>query len=363
MRILLHCGFHKTGTTSIQASLLASRQALLEAGILYPDPLAVVPSHHLLIALDADPARLWPQQTRLIAQAPSPTAFWERLEADIDRHAPHTVILSTEYISSSLGAEGLQALAVRLRRISPDIACSLYVREPVGWFASLVQQSVKTRGKAGVPYDCLHIRLNIEALEAAFGHPPSCRAFDRAQLEGGDAVRDFVTHILERPDLLPALRAVRDNESISPEACAILQKFRRIALARHEGLSKYDSKMLMEAVSEAERARGLSNRIRLLPHIREAVISHAQDYLWLRDVHGVSFSNLDYEAIARAEPSGDAAPDDIEALIEIDHALAETLLHTVLGRLIAEKLKNERQSRSKPAPRPTIVRRLAGRLF
>lgn len=36
-KIILHIGSHKTGTTSIQASLAASRAALADAGILYPD--------------------------------------------------------------------------------------------------------------------------------------------------------------------------------------------------------------------------------------------------------------------------------------------------------------------------------------
>lgn len=36
-KVILHVGTHKTGTTSIQAALAASRPALQAAGILYPD--------------------------------------------------------------------------------------------------------------------------------------------------------------------------------------------------------------------------------------------------------------------------------------------------------------------------------------
>ena len=34
--ILLHLGFHKTGTTALQSAFAASRPQLLEHGVLYP---------------------------------------------------------------------------------------------------------------------------------------------------------------------------------------------------------------------------------------------------------------------------------------------------------------------------------------
>lgn len=37
MRIILHIGTGKTGTSSIQESLFRAREKLLENGILYPD--------------------------------------------------------------------------------------------------------------------------------------------------------------------------------------------------------------------------------------------------------------------------------------------------------------------------------------
>jgi hypothetical protein len=38
-RLVIHVGPHKTGTTSVQSTLHANRQALLRQGVLYPSSL------------------------------------------------------------------------------------------------------------------------------------------------------------------------------------------------------------------------------------------------------------------------------------------------------------------------------------
>jgi len=86
--ILLHLGFHKTGTTALQSAFAASRPSLLEHGVLYPGRRR---SHHP--AAMAMTGRTW-GVGRAGGQDPDPRD-WDRLARAAARH-PGRVLISSE---------------------------------------------------------------------------------------------------------------------------------------------------------------------------------------------------------------------------------------------------------------------------
>jgi hypothetical protein len=139
-RIVLHIGTHKTGTTTIQATLAANRRPLARCGIIYPKT-GGPPPHHVL-------ATHWmggPSRWGFI----SPLRRWQKIVA---RHAgtDATVLLSSELFSrrrppSVNFAELAEMLAPFDERL---VVCAL--RNQVAYLQSIfLQISRKAPAKIG----------------------------------------------------------------------------------------------------------------------------------------------------------------------------------------------------------------------
>ena len=148
MKILLHMGLSKTGTTSLQSALFASREQLRKRGIVYPDGGPARENHKLLTVLlqppdsvvrdvkfifDFDDARM-----RRAAQD-----MWEATKREVERARPELLILSSEYLFAKPRAEGFHKLRELLTQLSHDITPIVYFREAAAHFGLGVQQSVK----------------------------------------------------------------------------------------------------------------------------------------------------------------------------------------------------------------------------
>src|SRR5688500_5651714 len=96
--ILIHCGVHKTGTSSIQRALAANRTKLLEAGVLYPS----FRSNHfeLYSAFCEDPLDYHVNKSRGITSAQQLAAArkntLELFEAELRDHNEKNVLISSE---------------------------------------------------------------------------------------------------------------------------------------------------------------------------------------------------------------------------------------------------------------------------
>lgn len=151
--ILLHVGFHKTGTTALQSAFADIRPALSEQGVLYPGSRS---AHHR--ATGAATGRRWGWSGEG-SRRPS-ARYWEDLVRDATAH-PGRVAISSEafaladgatmdQIVARLGADRLQVV-MRLRPIARLL--------PSSW-----QQYLKYGLKAR--YE--------DWLEQAFADPPKC---------------------------------------------------------------------------------------------------------------------------------------------------------------------------------------------
>jgi hypothetical protein len=134
-RVIVHAGYHKTGTTSIQTALTNSRERLRAAGVLYPHsgvPPRFPYGQHLLP---------WSLMKRPPAgfsfTAAARAALWRELCAEIDSRPEPLVILSSEEFDR-LDALEIAVLAQNLR--CHDIVPVIFLRD----HADLIESMFRT---------------------------------------------------------------------------------------------------------------------------------------------------------------------------------------------------------------------------
>lgn len=194
--LYLHCGLHKTGTTSLQKALHDNRDWLARQGVLYPET-----------GLTDDPHAWGHHAAALALHHPGPgRRMWEALRAEADASGAERVVISSEALSD-LPVPGLPALRP-FRMIATcftgwDIRMVCYLRPQAEMLASLYVQQVKAGGETRDICDFM-----VQAapkLDYAGWLTGPAQVFGRAaillrryqpdRLHGGDTVSDFL-HLL-----------------------------------------------------------------------------------------------------------------------------------------------------------------------
>ena len=106
-RLIIHPGFHKSGTTALQEAFALNRPLLRENGIFYP-PIGSKAHHRVAWALTQRP---WGWNRR--GGERTPEKYWDRMSSRINGAKEETVILSSEFFSEIDGE--------RIRKIRSEI--------------------------------------------------------------------------------------------------------------------------------------------------------------------------------------------------------------------------------------------------
>lgn len=331
MWIVIHGGTPKTGTTALQQALHGARGPLARRGILYPRTVIGGPAHHALVAGAMTADRLQRRGSlrgvlggveRGLAAAET---FWETLRADLRRLRPEGIVLSSEYAFRGMTDAEIARLHRQLLDLSDDLRPLVYLREPLGFFASECLQNVKMGRPLASPSQP-SLKQATQRWRAAFGRL-EMRIFDRATLGGGGIVSDLLGHVLGRPDLLALVDPVIANESLSAEAAQIVQSFRSSRHPDKAGQSEPQTVALIRALQQIE-AGAEPRRAVLRPAVQTAILQRAAEYLWLREREGLVFPGLDYSRIAAQAPQVVAAPFGslVREIFEFDPARQDRLL-------------------------------------
>ncbi len=214
MKILLHIGFHKTGSSSIQDTLATVRQP----GFAY---LTDDPANHsqLLRAAyyptkDFDPARA----------AKSRLAMQSRLSRIASDPSVEKLVISAE-ATVHIDQPGLEQFHHDLAAASPDISVLGYLRPLSGYMASAFQQILKVRFMSFDHLQPPGYQQSITRLDAVFGQRNvTLLPFAKHRLTGGDVVLDFCGRagIAVSPEAI-----VTSNESLPLEGVALLYLHRK----------------------------------------------------------------------------------------------------------------------------------------
>lgn len=134
MRVILHVGAHKTGTTSIQATMTQSQEVLEQAGVIYPRCCWLDAGHHRLgysMKKKPDPRH---------GDLPLLADELAQLSSALAASSAHTALISSEEMFTAPTA-AITALAEALK--GHDVEVVVFVRRPDVVFESAFNQRLK----------------------------------------------------------------------------------------------------------------------------------------------------------------------------------------------------------------------------
>jgi hypothetical protein len=168
LQLILHVGTTKTGTTTLQFAMNASRQRLLARGILYPD-----------VDLNPGPSPKHQWLTNLLL-AEDLDRFSRNVD-EVARQARSTnatrVVMSTEGLFNhwfDFSPAARRALAALMERF--DVTVWVVFREPVAWAMSMYVQAVKNP-----PFALAPVYSTTEPPEAVIDHAYFATRLDYAR--------------------------------------------------------------------------------------------------------------------------------------------------------------------------------------
>lgn len=336
MKVILHIGAQKTGSTALQQSLRRSERQLAAHGIAYPRNPMHENKQQIIIAglgaLGRRGRRRFPDTSRHSAMR---RAWYADLRRTLSEDPVDILLLSTESLFRVYVPERLRTLRDDILSLGADeIRVVGYARRPSSRYLSGLQQGLKASHRLKEPVPTPYRQI-LEPYTEVFGREAVViRSHDRTRLHGGDIVTDFVTEFLSgtglsRDELSPPWTS---NRSLGAEAMVVLRRYREDFHAENDDVFTDDTRQLIAALREAE-ARIGADRPRLKPMIADLLDYATDDALWLRDTFGTAFDGYDYDRIARGDRvplPEDRLPRRLSDLIDIDpdrlRALIERLL-------------------------------------
>lgn len=322
MRIILHLGLEKTGTTALQKALHAASVALRARGVAYPrwrGPGTI--AHHLLLPLCADPTLLPPWSLATLggplAAVETAWAAWNATCDAVLSDPPDVLFLSSELLALRTDAAAKARLAATLAELSDDILPVIYVRDPVAQYRAGLQEWLKTEN-APLPPAALPLREAVLETEAAFGRPPALVAFDRATLHGGDITADVVQRFLA-PRVGPADVPPRvANVGRSAEALVLMAQLRAEGGATPEAARRVHR--LLRRIRALDRDDPPAQPLTLRPDVARAALRAATGHRWLAETGRLTIPGLDVTCIDGAPVPEDLLTAPPESLFDHDPA-------------------------------------------
>jgi hypothetical protein len=205
MKLILHIGTEKTGTTTLQHFLSMNRDRLMENGVLVPRSLGTR-NHRLLAAIANDDdlvddfiirQQLQNKEERLAAKRRWLDSFAE----EIKNKSPEKVIITSEHLQSRLRKdEEIERLKSILDTFFDKIAVVVYFREPISTAISALSTSIKYGSVAGdIPFpkndyfdNLVNHERTVKRWGQIFGYENlRIRLFEPDALTDGDLIADF----------------------------------------------------------------------------------------------------------------------------------------------------------------------------
>lgn len=230
MKIILHIGSEKTGSTSIQAALEKHRSYLQSKGICYPDWSDGPAKGHLVAPLFFGTANMTAQLFDITSQENQEKeafywAEWERIEKSIAETSPDTLVLSSELLFRPLSATADKIIG-RLLDMSSEIEIISYLRPPNSFAISFICQSFKQ----GLFLDLEFLTQKIDYTTTLMSY---IQAFDKKMtvyeygprlMVNNSIVGHFFETVLDVP-MPEGAEPIFWNVTPSPEGLEIIQKF------------------------------------------------------------------------------------------------------------------------------------------
>ena len=277
-QLILHIGMHKTGTTSIQRSLDGLAKDRVKYVALgssnHSGPMSVAFSDREAKGRRARPERS-PQDTEALKQR-----IRAQLEAELAQEQFDKFVISGEGLVF-LTPRNLRELSELLRKHVDEVRVFAYVRDPVGFSSSALQQRIKG-GIGGQDLTRANYRAKFVPFIEIFGREYfSVKEFSRPTLRDGSVVSDFC-HLWGIP--FDPKSEVRSNESLAEPTVKLMHLFNR------SGVPSLESRMQKQARMVMVEAMGthFKGKFDLPAQFRAGAIDR-EDIAWLAKEFGITF--------------------------------------------------------------------------
>lgn len=244
--LYIHIGLHKTGSTSIQATMFKNRKKLGSEHGIYYLPLNVNHGRLFYSLYAKAPHRIGKNILAGLDEKEKVQQYNESLIQKItvrfEENRSKRIVISGERIST-LSPDGVERFRDFMARFCDAPRIIVYVRDPVGWSTSRLQQAVKGANtlenfRKNIPVP--QFQKRIEPFIRCFGRENvDIRCFNDAIGAEGGLIGDFMSAIGKSPALLNQLHVVRSNESLCAEAVLLMNEIKN-----HKGSSKENKRSL-----------------------------------------------------------------------------------------------------------------------
>lgn len=285
-RAILHLGFNKTGTSSLQDFVALNRERLRERGICYPEAGSDGVAHHPLAeALRADDR----EGLRRI-----------RDELSVEATAGEDLLFSSEALASVARLDALRDLLADF-----DVTIIAYVREHnshlVSWYQQDIQMSDMSCSFRQYAWQNRRVfGWQLESWRKAFGRERmQVRLYDRRVLADGDIVADFMA-LIGVGDRGGWQRKPYEN---NPSVTGNLLFFKKLC-------NCFGGPELRAITSEIQQLSKLSPRFRGNLHVPDALVAdivrqNSSDREMLRATYGIEIPER--KGALDGQPMPDAA--------------------------------------------------------
>jgi hypothetical protein len=305
VKIILHVGMSKSGSTALQHGLVHLRDRLRAEGYLYPDGRNTRHNHSFLVCAALPPEKLPRHYRARYRKRPGDVrkdlADWlADIRSAIEKHRPKVLLLSGETLFKLVEPAQFEAIAATLHGLAPEPAPEIevvaYVRKPSDYYMSSAQQTLKASHRIK-PAGPVSYRSALEGF-AGIANRIHVVKYDRALFPGGDVVRHFLETFCERAVPVGDIPSISANVSHSAEALAVLAEYRRLYHPKEAGVFTRDTALLRQALVKADKKVPGDLRPRLKSSLARTIDEGSVDLLWLRETYGIVFNGIDYDRIA-----------------------------------------------------------------
>lgn len=345
MKIIIHIGMPKTGSTAIQKTLARNRDLLRENGILYPanpTPFTNQAKHLIFLPLlcrgDVDQWKNFPGGAQKIRETYGHEFdFYDYWINDLIKQIviaqPHTLVLSEEGLFAAFGRINSK-IHNNLEKFLSDIGSSLseveivgYIRSPADYYLSMCQERIK-RYASIKGFSFANYIEKLKTINKIYNSQHQIFAFDKKFFPLGDVVRHFTKTIL-RYELASN---EMPNETISAAAMFILEDYWTLTLSKDSvKASHQEMKSLLTVIRLAE------ERIKLpkptLKSSVRAMLMHSMvdDMEWLKDFYEIDFTgSVANTKVNAIESKANFKPKSVADIIEYEESNSYTLLLEIL---------------------------------
>lgn len=334
MKLVLHVGLPKTGTTALQATLSQNQEVLLRDGYFYPR-LSTGWDHNVLSVPFLQRLPRVYRGAFKSQQSARAAAYraWGRLGRTVSDVPAHTLVISGEYFWRITAH---QRFRTHLKEFLPgvtNINVVAYLRRPSDYYLSMLQQG-------------LHASSRVRRVRREQYSPPLksfaragqllLREFSPGALEHGDIVDDFMEHALHSGVPL-VRRGVRRNASLSAEAMVILQEYRRSIYPAEEHRMTLQSDHLVHTLRDVDSELKMP-RPQLQPEVAAYLDQPHEDDVQLKRCFGFEFRS----PTSTREAPFVAEPAQLATLVEVvvvDPERLQVLRATLLHRLLCRETR------------------------